>query len=502
MAMTQAPLAAAGVPRGRPPADQARDRGSRAAPQGHAGRRDRLQADHAHRRLVSDARQAQRRPGHRARRRGHPGRRAHRRRRRAPADVLVLATGFESHGFVAPMQITGAGGGRWPRPGRACRAPTSGPASRASRTCSCSTGRTRTAAPARSSTRSRPAWSTCSRRSTSSSARTPAHRGAPRGRRALRARAARRAGRHGLAHGLHELVRRRAGQRPQPVAVEGGVRGRAARLSRAPTAWPDAPPASRAADSGSCVGRYDGARALDVGAHTGERRARRRVVRRDPVEPLAEHRVQPVGGIAREHERRIALDQDGDVAGRVAGRGDGADPSATTAPSSNGSTAAAGRRSSADGREPRGPVVGEVAVEPSAQARRTASSSAPTRTRARGEVAQASGVVGVQVREDDRAHVLGAMPSARRRGPISSWADVEAHGGVVVRVPAREVAGLAHAAVSPVSTTTTPSGCSIAQARMGSGRSTRGRAGSPRAAPPPPTRPPRPGGGAPPPSRS
>ena len=27
-----------------------------------------------------------------------------------PADVLVLATGFKSHGFVAPMEITGAGG--------------------------------------------------------------------------------------------------------------------------------------------------------------------------------------------------------------------------------------------------------------------------------------------------------------------------------------------------------------------------------------------------------
>jgi cation diffusion facilitator CzcD-associated flavoprotein CzcO len=27
-----------------------------------------------------------------------------------PADVLVLATGFQSHGFVAPMQIVGAGG--------------------------------------------------------------------------------------------------------------------------------------------------------------------------------------------------------------------------------------------------------------------------------------------------------------------------------------------------------------------------------------------------------
>ena len=27
-----------------------------------------------------------------------------------PADVIVLATGFESHGFVAPMRIAGAGG--------------------------------------------------------------------------------------------------------------------------------------------------------------------------------------------------------------------------------------------------------------------------------------------------------------------------------------------------------------------------------------------------------
>src|SRR2546430_5553220 len=27
-----------------------------------------------------------------------------------PADVLVLATGFKSHGFVAPMEIVGAGG--------------------------------------------------------------------------------------------------------------------------------------------------------------------------------------------------------------------------------------------------------------------------------------------------------------------------------------------------------------------------------------------------------
>ena len=27
-----------------------------------------------------------------------------------PADVLVLATGFKAHGFVAPMEVVGAGG--------------------------------------------------------------------------------------------------------------------------------------------------------------------------------------------------------------------------------------------------------------------------------------------------------------------------------------------------------------------------------------------------------
>src|SRR5919197_2724641 len=30
--------------------------------------------------------------------------------RERPADVLVLATGFQTHGFVAPMEITGSGG--------------------------------------------------------------------------------------------------------------------------------------------------------------------------------------------------------------------------------------------------------------------------------------------------------------------------------------------------------------------------------------------------------
>ena len=55
--------------------------------------------------------QAQRRARHRPDRRGHrrPAIRTAGRRERA-ADVLVLATGFKTHGFVAPMEIAGAGG--------------------------------------------------------------------------------------------------------------------------------------------------------------------------------------------------------------------------------------------------------------------------------------------------------------------------------------------------------------------------------------------------------
>jgi len=63
-----------------------------------------------------------------------------------PADLLVLATGFKTHGFVAPMEVLGTGGRslaqEWSELARAYL----GIASRDSRTCSCSTGRTRTAA--------------------------------------------------------------------------------------------------------------------------------------------------------------------------------------------------------------------------------------------------------------------------------------------------------------------------------------------------------------------
>jgi cation diffusion facilitator CzcD-associated flavoprotein CzcO len=98
-----------------------------------------------------------------------------------PADVIVLATGFESHGFVAPMQITGKDGRTLAETWAGLPRAYLGTSVPGSRTCSCSTARTRTAAQARSSTRSRRAWSTCWRPSTSSARRRAAHRGPPRG---------------------------------------------------------------------------------------------------------------------------------------------------------------------------------------------------------------------------------------------------------------------------------------------------------------------------------
>ena len=137
-------------------------------------RRGRLQAGDAHRRVVSDADQAQRRPGHRADRGDHagrrsatadgdraPGRRA-RARHRLPVARLRRADGDRR--ARRPR--------RWRRSGRACRAPTWASAFPTSPTCSCSTGRTRTAAPARSSTRSRRACSTSSPRCASSTGPT------------------------------------------------------------------------------------------------------------------------------------------------------------------------------------------------------------------------------------------------------------------------------------------------------------------------------------------
>ena len=45
--------------------------------------------------------------------------------RERAADVLVLATGFKAHEFVAPLEVEGPAGGRSPRPGATFLAPTS-----------------------------------------------------------------------------------------------------------------------------------------------------------------------------------------------------------------------------------------------------------------------------------------------------------------------------------------------------------------------------------------
>ena len=128
------------------------DQGPGAAAQGDPDRRDRLQADHAHRRVVSDADQAERRAGHRPDRRGHAGRDPHRGRHRARRPTCSCS----ATGFKTPRLRRADGDRRRGRPhagrgvGATCpRAYLGHERARASRTCSCSTGRTRTAARAR-----------------------------------------------------------------------------------------------------------------------------------------------------------------------------------------------------------------------------------------------------------------------------------------------------------------------------------------------------------------
>ena len=123
----QAPLAAAGVPRAGPASDHQGDRGPGAAAQGHADRRDGLQADHAHRRLVPDAHEARASTSSStAIAEVEPGGIRTADGTERPADVLVLATGFRTHGFVAPMEVVGDGGRQLAEEWGRCRAPTSG----------------------------------------------------------------------------------------------------------------------------------------------------------------------------------------------------------------------------------------------------------------------------------------------------------------------------------------------------------------------------------------
>ena len=138
-----------------------------------------------------------------------------------PADVLVLATGFKSHGFVAPMAVTGVDGRTlseaWqptPRAYLGMSVPgfpnmfllygpnTNGGTGSVIDTIEAGMGHVLSALDG------------------ARAARRAAHRDPALGGRRVRSRAEGRAGRNGLAHGLHELVRRQERQRSEPVAVE------------------------------------------------------------------------------------------------------------------------------------------------------------------------------------------------------------------------------------------------------------------------------------------
>ena len=94
--------------------------------------------------------------------------------------------------------------------------------------------------------------------------------------------------------------------------------------------------------------------------------------------------------------------------------------------------------------QPRRPVVGEVAAEAAAQAGGGALLAGGHEHAGVREVVQAVGVVVVQMREHDRAHGSRIEAQALELRPdLVLGRDPEAHAEAVVRMPARQVAGLA-----------------------------------------------------------
>ncbi len=146
------------------------------------------------------------------------------RRCRAPADVLVLATGFQSHDFVAPMEIRGVDG--------STRSPTSGQRRRKP-IWALSVPAFSEHVPAvrpeherrnrvRSSSRWRRECAMCSPPSPNWIApSSTAHRGSPRRRRRVSPRGQKSPGGYGLDR-LRQLVSRRERTQSQPVAVDLG----------------------------------------------------------------------------------------------------------------------------------------------------------------------------------------------------------------------------------------------------------------------------------------
>ena len=119
------PLAAGAVPVARAAADRRGDRRSRAAPQGHAERRDRLQAPDAHRRLVPDADQAERRADHRPDRRRHATACARATAASAPPTCWCSRPAFSPTASSRRWRWSATAVARSPRSGGPRRTPTS-----------------------------------------------------------------------------------------------------------------------------------------------------------------------------------------------------------------------------------------------------------------------------------------------------------------------------------------------------------------------------------------
>ena len=248
---------------------------------------------------------SQRRAGRRADRRGHAERHPRRDRGRAPGrrdrprhrlrqPRLRRADGDRRQRAAAP----------WRRPGPRWRAPTSASACPASPTCSCSTGRTRTAAAARSSTRSSAAIGhvLAALREMERERREPDRGSATRRPRASTASCAPPSPDR-LAERLQQLVRRRERQRPEQLALdlERLPAPHGASSCPAPTSWRAAAPVQRRPRIGS---RRDERAHPQLAVHAGERaRLHRRQLSRRP-----RHRADRDRGLLRQrpHRRRQA----------------------------------------------------------------------------------------------------------------------------------------------------------------------------------------------------
>jgi len=177
-------------------------------------------------------------------------------------------------------------------------------------------------------------------------------------------------------------------------------------------------------------------------------RAGHRLVRRHPVDRALLQQALGVGGVAGQKQRAVPLAYDDRlVAVGVARRRDEehvTGPRELVAPR-EGADRPVGEGDQA-GREPRGQALREVAARLTADAGRRVVFRARHQDLRRGEVRQAAGVVGVQVREHEPAHLGGRQAEGAQPLPnLLLGPDPRAHAEAEVRVPPGEIARLGRA---------------------------------------------------------